>query len=347
MIGATPTRTAGSSRRSWDSSPATPPRPYQWLLVSIAVLALPPGLLATVLRLVDTDSNLAALLASFVSYGTIAYAVSAVLFTIAAVRARPRRVLPVLAVVSTALLGCHLAWLAPLFVADDRPLDTETISVLSLNLQVGGARSEQVVSEAATADIVVLVEATPGALLRLRDLGWDRRFPYSVGGPDDSRTGTAIYSRYPLDDETQLPPTSFEQRAATAAVPGLGPVRVVAVHPCNPFCGNGRWARDHEVVRSFAAAHRDLPLVLAGDFNAVADHHPMQRLRRDGLTSATDIVGAGWLPTYPANRLMPPTIPIDHILLSPELTATSVSTFAVAGTDHRGIRATIAGTNTG
>jgi len=119
---------------------------------------------------------------------------------------------------------------------------------------------------------------------------------------------------------------------------------VLAVHPCNPFCGGSAWRTEHEVVRSAAAANRGQPLVVAGDFNAVDDHRPMRELRRDGLRSATDITGAGWLPTYPANGLIPPTIPIDHVLLSPELTATSVSTFGVAGTDHLGLLATIAGT---
>jgi endonuclease/exonuclease/phosphatase (EEP) superfamily protein YafD len=86
----------------------------------------------------------------------------------------------------------------------------------------------------------------------------------------------------------------------------------------------------------------DHPLVVAGDFNAVNDHGPMQALQRAGLKSATDVAGAGWLPTYPANRLIPPLLPIDHVLINEDLTATSVTSFAVSGTDHRGLLATIA-----
>jgi hypothetical protein len=55
-------------------------------------------------------------------------------------------------------------------------------------------------------------------------------------------------------------------------------------------------------------------------------------------------VGAGWLPTYPANRVIPPLLPIDHILLNRFLTATSLTSFDVDGTDHRGLLAQIAGT---
>ena len=72
----------------------------------------------------------------------------------------------------------------------------------------------------------------------------------------------------------------------------------------------------------------------------------MRSLRADGLTSATDVVGAGWLPTYPSDKPqgLPPLLPIDHILVSRSLTATSVTTFRAEGTDHLGLVATIAGT---
>ena len=83
---------------------------------------------------------------------------------------------------------------------------------------------------------------------------------------------------------------------------------------------------------------------MAGDFNAVPDHGPMQRLRRIGLRSVSDVIGAGWLPTFPSGRRIPPLLPIDHVLVNDRLTATSVTTFGVAGTDHRGILATLAGT---
>ncbi len=63
----------------------------------------------------------------------------------------------------------------------------------------------------------------------------------------------------------------------------------------------------------------------------------MQALHRLGLKSATDVAGAGWLPTYPANRRIPPLLPIDHVLINEDLTATSVTSFALSGSDHRGL----------
>ena len=117
----------------------------------------------------------------------------------------------------------------------------------------------------------------------------------------------------------------------------------MAVHPCNPYCGENRWSSEHRLVRRTVIDNIDSPLVVTGDFNAVHDHGPMQALQRAGLKSATDVAGAGWLPTYPANRLIPPLLPIDHVLINKDLTATSVTSFAVSGSDHRGLLATLAG----
>jgi endonuclease/exonuclease/phosphatase family metal-dependent hydrolase len=70
----------------------------------------------------------------------------------------------------------------------------------------------------------------------------------------------------------------------------------------------------------------------------------MQHLRGLGLKSATDIVGAGWQPTYPANRSFPPLMAIDHVLVNSRLTATSITTLPNKDSDHLGLLAVLAGT---
>jgi endonuclease/exonuclease/phosphatase (EEP) superfamily protein YafD len=97
------------------------------------------------------------------------------------------------------------------------------------------------------------------------------------------------------------------------------------------------------VLREAVLQNLGQPPVVAGDFNAVNDHGPMQALRRAGLKSAADVAGAGWLPTYPANRPIPPLLPIDHVLINEDLTATSVTSFALSGSDHRRRLTTLAG----
>lgn len=330
-----------SGARSWDT--VHPPRRGQALTVTAACLLLACGVLTTGLRVFPPHDDAPALLAAFIPYGVLAYGGALLLLVVSLVRARRRAVLAVLAAACAALLALHLSWLAPLFVADRRPAGPATFTVLSLNTLSGAADADQLVNAAASADLVVLIEATAEGVQRLEQAGWRDRFRYVAGNTVARGSGAAIYSRFPLRNGISLPPTSFQQEAVTAQVPGLGPVRVIAAHPCNPFCGHNRWATEHDVLRAaVAGSPPNLPLVVAGDFNAVEDHGPIQALRRAGLVSATDLAGAGWLPTYPANSWVPPLLPIDHVLVDEQLTALSVERVAVAGTDHLGLRARLA-----
>lgn len=330
----------GPSPTSWDT--VAPPRPYQAWWLGVGVLFVLPGLVATYLRVVPPTDNGPALLASFISYGVIAYLLALICFVVVLLRARRRVALGVASSAVAALLACHLAWLAPLFVADDRPPTTNAFTLMSLNLRKGDADPQQVVSQASTADVVVFLEATSQAVDELKRLDWDKRFPYSAGVQKYTAGDTVIYSRFPLSSAGLLD-QSFEQRIVTAAVPSIGPVRIIAAHPCNPFCGSNKFTTEHQQLRRTVDANLDQPLIVAGDFNATDDHAPMRNLYSDGLESATNILGTGWMPTYPANSAIPPLIAIDHILLNHYLTATSLHRFKVANTDHLGLMATISG----
>lgn len=327
-------------------------------LLALGALALAPSLAGTVLRLAPPSDDATALLASFIAYAILGYA-TALLCGLAALLvagpAAPRRWrLGVLgtAVAAAVLLTCHLTWLAPLFRADDRRAGADTFVLLGQNLLQGRADPAELTALAARADVVVLVETTPAALAALSARGWAQRFPYLIGDEPGAGDGTAVYSRFPLTDtelvSTPMPASGtgeripFAQRVTTVAVPGVGAVRVIPVHPCNPYCGGNLWATQHAAIAALAEANRDRPLVLAGDFNAVDDHGPMQDLRRAGLRSATDLAGAGWLPTYPAGGRLPALLPIDHVLVDDQLTATAVETVRLEGTDHRGLLATLA-----
>jgi endonuclease/exonuclease/phosphatase (EEP) superfamily protein YafD len=295
------------------------------------------------MRLVPPTDDATALAASFIAYGLIPYTVALLCMLVALIRARRRLALAILTGIVALLTALHLAWLGPLFVPDQRAARTAPFTVMVLNMFAGRADPAQVADMAERADIVILVEVTPAALQALEGKAWDRRFPYSVGNSEDGVGGTAVYSRFRLSRARLIGPTEFQQWAVAVEVPGVGPVRLLAVHPCNPFCGGGRWHGDHQLIWNAAAEDQVTPTIVAGDFNAVEDHGPMQRLHRLGLRSAGDIVGAGWVPTFPAGRRVPPLLPIDHVLVNDRLTATSVTAFSVPGTDHRGLLTTLAG----
>jgi len=337
---ATPRRTTRGP--AWDTSPQ--PRRGQSVLVVLAMCLLVPAVTATVLRVFPPTDDTPALAASFIPYGLLGYLGALVPVVVALVHARCRGVLIVVLLLVLGLSAAHLAWLGPLFVRDDRTVSTPTITVLSLNVFRGEADPRAIAAAAQRVDAVILVETTPEWLRSLKPLGWDERFPYALGDPADGDFNTAVYSRFPLSGSALIGPAVFHQWLTTVEAPGVGTIRLAAVHPCNPYCGGNQWQSEHAALRAVLRPHLDEPMIVAGDFNAVDDHGPMLQLRSDGLRSATDLAGAGWLPTYPANRAIPPLLPIDHVLLSRRLTATSVHRIRVAGTDHLGLVATIAGT---
>lgn len=331
---------------SWDTRSRV--RPGQAWLVTIGLLSLAPALIATALRVFPPTDDFPALVAAFIPYGLVFWLPSLLLLGSAAVRARrdttaARVALLLLAGVCLVGGSATVAWEAPDFVPDRRPVTTETLTVASLNVEHGGADPSATADQVSGVDIASFVEATPNWVNAL-PLSFREEFPYAVGAPLQYDAGSVIFSRYPITSSEALPTSSFQQWSATVQTPQLGALRVVAVHPCNPFCGPGLWTTEHTELRAWLARQDDTPTVVLGDFNAVDDHGPMRQLFADGWRSSADLVGAGYVRTFPANGRVPPLLAIDHVLVDDRLTATAFETFDVPTTDHLGVRAVIAGT---
>ena len=331
-----------SARPAWDSTPDHRRRPP--VAVVVAAVLLVPSVAATLLRVLAPTDDIGAMLASFVPYGLLTYVLALVLLLVGLVRARRRAALGVVTVVVAALTALHVSWLAPFFVPDHRPVVGPTFTVYAQNVYLGEADTARLAEVASEADVVVLSETTRAFLRRLQTPAWGERFPYAVGDLSGSPSDTTVFSRFPLEDAQVLAGSLSTQWVMTLEVPDRTPVRLVGTHPCNPYCGGGAFARDHAVLEQTVLANRSQPLVVAGDLNAIDDHAPLQRLRADGMRSAADLVGAGWVPTYPSNRAFPPLLPIDHVLVDDQLTATSLRTVRMPGSDHLGLLSTLAGT---
>lgn len=317
-------------------------------LVVLGLLAAAPAVVATWLRVVPPATDRLAKVAAFLPYGLVFWLPALVLLGIAGVRALRHRTpgrapLGLLALLCAAGLAASVAWEAPAFVADRRPVTSGTLTVVSLNV-AGTADPAAAARAAAGADVAVFVEAHRGWVGTL-PRSFRAEFPYlaPADDSDDRDADTVVFSRHPLVSATALPPSNYQQWSAVVRTPQLGPVRVVAAHPCNPYCRPGLWIQDAAQLRGWLAAHRDTPTIVAGDFNAVDDHLTMRELYADGFLSAADLAGAGFVRTWPADRWFPPLIGIDHVLVTPDLTATAFGTFRVPGTDHLGVRAVIAG----
>lgn len=228
-------------------------------------------------------------------------------------------------------------------------LDRHDYRVLSLNISLGRADMSQLaerVRERRPA-AVVLLEATEDAVARLLEApGIKELLPHRTGTlPSIGSDGTIILSATALREEEPIWPDGglrMEQRVAVITPKGGTPVRIAAVHAMPPSVHDAtQWRADLEALGAWQRAHRDLPLVMAGDFNA-SQAHPAYRAAADGLADTASAAGFLPQPTWPANGAVPPFTQIDHVLTH-ALDARQWSTFQVADTDHLGLEVRLAG----
>jgi endonuclease/exonuclease/phosphatase (EEP) superfamily protein YafD len=122
-----------------------------------------------------------------------------------------------------------------------------------------------------------------------------------------------------------------------------GDVHVVAVHVINParegmiptWRAQLDWLAEH-------ARRTDVPVVLAGDYNATMGHRAIAALTRAGLIDAHDAAGRGLGLTWPQRSFTGhgrwsawPVLRLDHVFVTPTLGVRAVRTARSAGSDHR------------
>ncbi|MEP6648935.1 MAG: endonuclease/exonuclease/phosphatase family protein [Lapillicoccus sp.] len=251
---------------------------------------------------------------------------------LATVGAVPSAVAVVLAVASFGL------------TADASAGSAETVTVFSSNLEFGGGNADDVVKGVRDheADIVVLVELTPQAVTRLKAAGLEDDLPYVVGRPEAGTTGAVVRSRWPvtlLDPGEGVDGSLFWEPYALVQRPG-GAFRVKAIHTRQPIVSARGWHQDLGRLRGWQLAQpTDLPLLLAGDFNA-SESHPAFRSMLEGLTDAHRPTGGGWVQTWPQGRRIPPFVQLDHII-GRGVTAVDAGVTPVRGTDHAAVWTTV------
>lgn len=227
--------------------------------------------------------------------------------------------------------------------------DRQSFAVLSLNVELGQAdvaATAQQIRESRPVAIAV-TEATEGWVTRLmREPDMDRLLPHRTGKlPRAGSAGTAILAAVPFAEERAIWPAGrdrFEQRVVVLSPHGGKPVRIAAVHTLPPVSQDAQpWRRDLEELGRWQRDHRDLPLVMAGDYNA-SQAHPAFRAASEGLSHAASDAGVFPIPTWPSGNSIPAFTQIDHLLVS-RLETRSWTSFDIEGTDHRGVGAVFAG----
>lgn len=318
--------------------------------VLVAMVLFVVAVVLTISRLLEPPGAQWIQAEAFTPYAMPAYAILLLVALVAAVRARQRsgRVLAAtLALICVAGLGAHVAWFSPQVRGSVVPpaSGSPVLVVMTINLYAGAADEVDLMEAAAEADadILVVQEITPPSLQRLAAAGVAEMFPHRAGEPIEGVFGTMVFSRHAMGEVTDLP-TEMASFAVPVQVDGQR-LDLVAVHPSPPTDGP-LWQQEHRALGQWVRENQ--PEVIAGDFNATADHAPMRSLAAAGYRSATELANQRWLPSWPSNQRtlgvlpVPPLVQIDHILCGPQLTALGSDTVRIEGSDHRAVVAEIA-----
>jgi endonuclease/exonuclease/phosphatase family metal-dependent hydrolase len=250
-----------------------------------------------------------------------------------------------LAALATVLL---IACLLPRSLPDrDRgPRTGVELPVLTANLLAGGADPATIVGLVRDHGVVVLAmqEFTPAGQAALTAAGLDQLLPYASLAPPRTAdpldtTGSALYSRYPIDAAgVRLNDGGFQQAYGTVQLPGAGPVLVESAHALAPVRPDtvAQWRTDlaNQPVPDPAGP----PRILLGDFNSTLDHPPFRALVARGYRDAAATVGGGLTPTWgPYGRLLT----LDHVLADRRIGVSALSVHGLPRSDHRAVLATL------
>ncbi|WP_262281466.1 endonuclease/exonuclease/phosphatase family protein [Micromonospora sp. MA102] len=195
-------------------------------------------------------------------------------------------------------------------------------------------------------DVVLLSEVDRGWLLNgghdtLALLAGRLRMPYVFAPAADPVWGDAVLSRFPVRAGRTRPlaahgaPTGAQALGVTLDLGGRE-LAVVATH-LQPPPGEGPVAQAGEVAAFATRYAAGRPLVLGGDLNTEPGDAAFAEFTRAGLVDA--LAAARPLRTSPADD---PRTQIDHVFVSPGLTASGATAPRSTASDHLPVAVTIA-----
>jgi endonuclease/exonuclease/phosphatase (EEP) superfamily protein YafD len=186
--------------------------------------------------------------------------------------------------------------------------------------------------EAVQPDILLLVEVNSNWLARLAHAL--ESLPFSIQQPREDNYGIALFSRFPIADGSVVGLISLEMPSICAEIALEGfRVKVLGTHPSPPKSKTQSEQRNLQLeeIAEFAASTPG-PLVVMGDLN-LSNWSPYfhELMAKSGLLDSRR--GFGLLPTWPVKR--PHLwVPIDHILVSPDLHVHQLEKGPYTGSDH-------------
>jgi len=258
--------------------------------------------------------------------------------TDAAAAARPARPPRWPSLVCAALALSNLAVLLPSFVPPaPRPpaAASKQWRIATVNVHTANPRHDLVEAflRREVPDVILLIEVDARWLTQLAAL--TNVWPHTIQAPRDDNFGIALFSRHPLSQARMigLGEAGLPSIEAEVQIDGQ-PVWILGTHPLPPSSArNARW-RDVQLEHAAAhAASRSGSKLLLGDLNTTPWSPVFRRLlARSGLIDT--LRGRGYQPTWPGH-FVPLWIPLDHCLVSPDLTVLDRRIGPHLGSDHR------------
>lgn len=207
-----------------------------------------------------------------------------------------------------------------LTAADLRKLETAYSPDVFVFPEAGGAR----VTEAAKS------AGLTGTVLEPRDSGLSAASTGSI-----APTTLLLRDRFGEYRQTDPAATSFGSVGAAPAN-GEGPrPEIIGVHTAPPLPGlMENWRQDLGAI-STDLTRGSGPRIIAGDFNATLRHGPLAGLQ--GFRDAASACPAGQQGTWPASAPGALAAPIDHVLISEQLSVIRCETLRLGQGDHRAV----------
>jgi endonuclease/exonuclease/phosphatase (EEP) superfamily protein YafD len=245
---------------------------------------------------------------------------------------------PTLRVATAAVVAYFLAAMNPVsaVVGCGGTTADDAITVYTANVLAGGGRPNEVADSilASGADVFLLQEVTTPFLDELRsDPRMVDAYPHHSEPDHWAHSGRVIWSRWPLSDVVDEPFVVSRLVSATVESP-QGSFRVGNVHTQAPSADDHVWAwRDQ--FDQLGRIDTTTPGLLAGDFNATADHRPLRDLLARGWTDVHEPKGCGFDATWPVDERVPtPFYRLDHVLVTDHFEVLDVGFGQPAGSDH-------------
>ncbi len=231
------------------------------------------------------------------------------------------------------------AYILPYYSAQHRPASKPSAVHLQLVLSnvLGSNKDYEALTTMLGAehpDIAVLQEFTEEWQKHLH--GLDVQWPYSTVIPRPGGSGMAVFSRYPLEHAEMLTLDASTHPALLVRVNVEGiKLTVLSLHPPMPARAD-KFANRNEQIVNAASIMKEAKgaKVLIGDLNTTMwSPYFTDLIRESGLRDAR--VGFGLSPSWPVPLPSFLQIPIDHCLVSEEITVEEVRTGKYIGSDHR------------